>query len=442
MANIFNKAIAFITIPIFARLLTTQEYGNVSTYSSYVMILQYFMGLSSEYTIRNAYVEFKDDIPVYMASIYSLSTICSLLVVVVVITVNSVFVKVSSFFVCVCCLCQAFMAFLINAMTYNYMMEKKHIKRVVLIAGPNFLSVLFGISFVLMLSSHRDIGRIIGYVLAFTIVGTWCLASVFIQNGCSFNTKYWHYILKIAPPLVAHGLSMAALSQLDRIMLTSIRNASETGIYSIIYSLSMVALAVTQALQGIWTPWFTEKYILKEYEQINKKANEYLLLIANLTTIIMLIAPEILKAMAPSSYWGGIKMIPPLVLSSYFIYAYSYFVGLELHEKMSKNIAVLTLVSTGTNAILNYIFIPKYGALAAAFTTLFSYFLLFVLHWWSCNRINANIFMLRRFIVPSALVIASSVVFYLMERLFVVRWLVATIVMLFAFLRLKDEFVK
>ena len=68
IANVKNKAIAFITIPIFTRLLSTGEYAIVSTYTSYVLILQYLMGFSSEYTIRNAYVDYKNEIDEYMAS--------------------------------------------------------------------------------------------------------------------------------------------------------------------------------------------------------------------------------------------------------------------------------------------------------------------------------------------------------------------------------------
>lgn len=42
IANVLNKAIAFITLPIFSRLLTTDDYGMVSTYSAYVTII-YFL---------------------------------------------------------------------------------------------------------------------------------------------------------------------------------------------------------------------------------------------------------------------------------------------------------------------------------------------------------------------------------------------------------------
>ena len=80
LANMINKAMAFITIPIFTRMLTTSEYGNVSTYTSYVLILQYFMGLSSEYTIRNAFIDYKTDIPRYMSAVCLLASINSVVI--------------------------------------------------------------------------------------------------------------------------------------------------------------------------------------------------------------------------------------------------------------------------------------------------------------------------------------------------------------------------
>ena len=38
LGNIFDKAIAFITIPIFTRLLSTEDYGIIGTYLSKVFL--------------------------------------------------------------------------------------------------------------------------------------------------------------------------------------------------------------------------------------------------------------------------------------------------------------------------------------------------------------------------------------------------------------------
>lgn len=438
LANLFNKAIAFITIPIFTRLLTTSEYGNVNTYLSYVLILQYFMGLSSEYTIRNAFVDYKDDISSYMASVYTLSCISSTLVSLLVLFINYKFCFFS-FGLCVCCLIHSFFTFIINAVSYRLMMERKYIKRAIYIAGPNFFSVILGIIFIFFMSTSKDVSRINGYLVSYLLFGGVALISCFSKAKFRINIKYWIYIIKISPPMILHGLSVSALAQADRIMITSMRTSSETGIYSIIYNLSMVASAVTQALQGIWTPWFTEKYKEKKYEEINKRASRYLMFAAFLVVLIMFVSPEVLKFMLPESYWDGETMIPPLVLSSYFIYVYSYYVGLELHEKKTKIISIITVIATIFNIALNYFFIPHFGALAAAYTTLFSYILLCALHWYNGQRINREILKFRNFIIPTFLVTSSSLMFYILNDFWWARWGIVILICLVVLIIFKKN---
>ena len=70
--NICTKAIAFLTIPIFTRLLSTGEYGIVNTYTSWVHIASIVVTLSLYNSFRMAYVEKKEDFESYCASILRL----------------------------------------------------------------------------------------------------------------------------------------------------------------------------------------------------------------------------------------------------------------------------------------------------------------------------------------------------------------------------------
>ena len=223
IASIINKAIAFVTIPIFTRLLTVKEYGNVSTYSSYVSIIYYFMGLSSEYTIRNAFADYENDVPQYIASMYSLSVISSLIVSAIVLILNKFVFQMTSFWICGFCLIQAAMTFFVNAKTYELMMRKAYYKRAIFMSGPNILSVAVALSVLPFMAHNRDIGRMMSYVFSYIIFGLYCIIVVLKNADVKQLGKYWAYIIKIAPPLIVHGLSVIALSQLDRIMITSMR---------------------------------------------------------------------------------------------------------------------------------------------------------------------------------------------------------------------------
>lgn len=427
IANVLNKAIAFITLPIFSRLLTTDDYGMVSTYSAYVTIIYFFMGIASEYTIRNAYVDFKGEISRYMSTMFLLCSFISIIVSCIIVGLNAFYLHFSNTFICICCVIQSFMTYINTAIANKYMMEQDYIKRAIITAMPNLCSVALGIIFAILLKNNRAEGRILGYVIGISVFGIFNLFITWHKSRPCINRTYIKFILSLSPPLIIHGLSVVALSQFDRIMLTSLKNSSETGVYSLIYSLSMVAMAVTSAIEGVWIPWFTSKYIEGKYYEINKRAEKFLLLTAVLMLEIMLAAPEVLKFMTPATYWTGINLTPPLVASCFFMYMYSFSSGLELFEKKTKQISVITMLAAGINIILNYILIPAFGSLAASCTTLFSYLLSFALHFLNARKINTKVFECKIYLAPIIILLIGTIIFYTCLNYVLLRWLIIII---------------
>lgn len=59
------------------------------------------------------------------------------------------------------------------------------------------------------------------------------------------------------------------------------------------------------------------------------------------------------------------------------IFAYSLYVNIEHYYKKTPYITVNTIIAAASNIVLNFIFIPRYGYIAAAYTTLASYFISF-----------------------------------------------------------------
>ena len=116
--NIVSKAVAFLTIPVFTRLLTTSEYGIVNTYSSWVQIVSVIMTLSLFNSFRTAVVEKKDDFDAYCASVLRLGGIFSILwtaAAVIGILVSPVLREI--WWMVICCIIQAYGTFCVTLMS-------------------------------------------------------------------------------------------------------------------------------------------------------------------------------------------------------------------------------------------------------------------------------------------------------------------------------------
>ena len=100
----------------------------------------------------------------------------------------------------------------------------------------------------------------------------------------------------------------------------------------------------------------------------------------------MLLGPEVVLFFGGEKYYQSIEIMPAIILGCFMMGAYTLYVNVEFYEKKTIIISIMTIISAIFNFTTNYIFIPKYGYIAAAYTTLASYFLLFVLHYFACRQ--------------------------------------------------------
>lgn len=425
IGNVFNKAIAFLTIPIFTRLMSTTDYGIVNTYMSWVSILSVIIGLSLGSSIRSAYIDFKDNLEEYISSIFFLSLLNFIVSSTVIIILSYFFIKKIDIFLVILCLIQSYMAFIINSITIKYMVNIDYIKRTLILALPNIFIAILSVILLLNMNSHKYLGRIIPYVIVTSILGCYYLIKYFIKGKNFINKEYWKYGIILSIPLIFHGLSINVLSVSDRTMITAFRTASETGIYSLVYNLSMIPLVVTSSIESIWIPWFNKKLQNNERNVINENVKVYIEIVIVVMIGVLMLGPEILVIMAPKEYWSGKILLPPILLASFFIFLYSISVDLEYYYKSTKIIATNTIIAAGINLGLNFIFIPKYGAIAAAYTTVCAYIVSFGIHYKAARKIDNQLFPFKTYVKPILIMSIAVSVSYIIMDYTVVRWTIA-----------------
>jgi len=300
----------------------------------------------------------------------------------------------------------------------------------------NVFITVFSIILLFQIEDNKYLSRIIPYVIVYSLVGFYFyLKYINIRNKKSIK-NYYKYALTISVPLVFHGLSTTVLFSADRIMLTFYRSASETAVYSLIYSLSMITIVFKASLESLWIPWFNDKIIKNLIDEINSAVKKYITLILSAMICLLLVSPEILHIMAPKEYWGGGDMIPLVISASFFMFLYSISVNLEYYYKSTKMIAINTISVAILNVILNMIFIPKYGAIAAASTTLVSYIISFVVHYLMARKLDNRLFAFKLYVIPIIMMGSSVLIFYNLTENILIRWIVASGILAWCMLQL------
>lgn len=427
IATLFNKGIAFLTIPIFSRILTTADFGVVTTYSSWVDILTVVFSLALYLSIRTAFIDFEGKEISYLNTVITFTLIFGAVIGCIVIGTSKIIGKIDLIIVALAILQGIASAILNDYMTY-LMMKFSYIKRTLLMILPNFLSVVLALIIIINnVTSKRYMGRIWPMAIVYIVFGIIICIDIYIKEQPRIIPNQIKYGLKFSLPLVLHGIALNILSQSDRTMITWLVGADQTGIYSLAYSFGMIATVITTALEGIWVPWFFTKLKTRNIEEINKQAINYIKLMTYAMVALIMVGPEIYKILADKSYWDGIKIIPPIVLANYMIFAYTLYVNVEHYYKKTAGVTINTLIAAGCNIILNIIFIPQFGYVAAAYTTLTSYLIALLLHIRCSRKIEKNVLPFKIFVFPILEIIIITLVYYFLLDIPVARWILLAV---------------
>lgn len=440
IGNIFNKGISFLTVPVFTRIMSTADYGIVTTYNSWIGILSMLVGFALHTSIRMAAVDYKDKLDDFMSSIILFVTLTSFGITAVVAGGIKLLHIDSNIVLVVICMLQAYASATIEDYSNYLMMKYEYKARTALMILPNFISVVLSVYMIkYVLESDLYLGRIIPTAVVTILFGLVTVFITFKKGKFRINKEYIKYAMAISAPLILHGIALNILSQSDRIMITSLADAAQTGIYSLIYNFSMIATVITTTLEGIWVPWFINKLKLNSRDEINVVAKDYINLMTYAMVALILVAPEVVKILANERYWEGISIIPPVVLANYVIFAYSLYVNIEHYYKKTPYITVNTIISAASNIVLNFIFIPRYGYVAAAYTTLASYLISFMLHTRYAKKLEPNLYPLKRFLYPLIELLAVTILFYVFEETFAIRWAIMIIYILAMFYKERNR---
>ncbi len=382
VSSVLVKAMSTITTPIFTRLLSTEEYGTVQTFGSWDNLLITFFSLNLTYSIGRAKLDFEGELDKYIGSMQLLGTLFSFLLSSIVIIFISPFSSIFELTKFQSILLVSYMLFQ-NAITLNQngFRYRYQYKQNIAIAWYSTLSTsILSLILIYVFRYNRDDLRIIGLVSPTILLSLYFWIKNIHQGNISVNWEHWKYGLKLSLPLILHTVSLHILAQSDRIFITKICGKTDTAFYSLAYAIGSLLTLITGAVSQGWLPWFHDTYFEGKFEEIKKNAKPIVILGCYGGLACIALAPEIVLVMGGSRYLRGVPCVAPVVLGVICSSIYTHYVNIELHLKKTIFVSAGTIIAACFNIAANAIFIPIYGFVAAAYTTLAGYMLLMFIH--------------------------------------------------------------
>lgn len=440
ICNLLQKGISFIVVPLYTRLLTTSEYGEYSVFFSWQSIFIIFATLNLHcgvYT-RNL-VKYPNDRDRYTAAMQGLSTLITLLFFVIYCffakSIENLLQIKSTLWIIMFLYFIFFPA--VSFWSTRQRVENKYIKMVFVTLLMSVLIPVISLTLLLNTNLRQD-SLILGNLSIQIAFGIFFYAYHFIKGKVFFIREYWIDGVRFNIPLVPHYLSLIVLSQSDRIMIQKMCSSSDAGIYSLTYSVALALTIFISSVSGAFVPWAYEKLREKDYKSLKDISFILTSGMAFITLLIVAIAPEIILTLGGKKYARAVWCIPPIALGVFFTFVYEFFVNVEFYNGKTKYVAIASVVGAFMNIILNALLIPVYGFIAAAFTTLFCYFLFVIMHYMFMRRVTKEkIYDIKGLSVISFVLILLIFVFSLTYNSILMRYILIAIILCIAIVKRK-----
>ncbi|MCM1371294.1 MAG: oligosaccharide flippase family protein [Clostridium sp.] len=417
LSSIIVMIVSFLSLTIFTYILKTEEYGIVNFFTSTVNILTIILSLSFTTASSRFYydkgINYKSFVKTTITFILIYNAI-SFVIIFLLRNYISSYLNISNILL-ILILIGTFLNIFIEYYS-GYLTATQNAKRYLMVKNlPLILNTIFTIILVLMFKDTDGAYIRILCILFFNLV---LVAFLFFKYKKVFSEKFDRVILKnvllYSVPIVVHLLSNYLLTYFDKLTINQYIGTSSMGIYAFATKIAEILLLFINAINLSWAPVFYSNE--GNYDKVKSLLKKYFQIILFAFLGITFFAENFAKLIISSEYYEALSIVPLLAFGYMFVFLYQIYINYSLYKKKTINITINTILSAVLNIVLNIIFVPKYGYIAAAVSTVISYIFLFGLHYFNSKVIlKGKVFEIKNFKFEF-LTITLGVIIYLITK--------------------------
>ncbi len=443
VCGILQNGLNIITLPVFTRVLTEEQYGLSSTFFAWNDLLTVVCTLRLSYGVFDkGLLKYGGKRDSFESSLLGLTTTLSVIMLALYLLFHDMIQNIfgMSFILCLSLFINQIFAPALLFWTARNKFEYKYQKFTAVTIVTAIVSTLLNLMAVLTMDYDRGTVKILSYQLIWCIVYIIFYVYIFARGKTFYQKDMWAYALKFNIPLIPYFLSTLILDKADRIMIDNFCGKSYVALYSVSYNLGRLMVLLTSALDATITPWMYQKIKEERYDNCKKITTSILAVFIIIATGFMIFAPELVTLFAAPEYKEAVYVIPPVIASYFFVMLYQVVAKVEFYYERTKTIASVTLAAAVLDIILNYFAIPKFGYIAAGYTTLISYITMALFHMAVSYKlakeknIQNKIFSWGKLLLLGIVMILITIFVNLLYRWVALRFLILAAIIIAAFI--------
>ena len=391
ICSVLQKCLSIITMPLFTRLMSTEQYGEMTVYTSWTGLFSIILTFNLAYgSFSPAMLKFEKDREGYVSSIQGICIVLTCIFVAIYLPFTSLWnglFKMSTLLV-ILLIFETFAANSINLWSGLRRFEYVYKPVVALTLAMSIGSTVVSVLAVLMSEeTKKGSARIIGHAAVWIAIGLVIFIYSTVKGKKLFNKEYWSYALKFNVPLLAYYRSQMIFNQSDRIMIDHYCGKGKAAIYGVAYTLAIMLTFVLNAINNSYVPWFYKKIKLGKEEENAKVSLGIAGIMAVLILSLVMVAPEVIRVMAGKEYLEAKWIIPPVAISLLLLFYAQLFINVQFYYEKKGKLVYASVGAAVINIILNALLIPSVSYIAAGYTTLVSYIIFAVMNYFTMKSV-------------------------------------------------------
>ena len=321
LASLITKGIGYITTPLFTRLLSPEEFGQVSVYLTWVQIFGVIAMFSlSSGVFNNGMVDFPERRNEYSFSMLMLSnviTLCfSAIILILYPLIKTQLDMELSLVILMCVLFLVQPAY--NFWTAKQRYELKYKWTVIWTVFKALLSPTIAIICILLFQNSRLYARLFGAEATLIVIYVFFYLHLGNKSKWKLDVGFWKAAFFFNLPLIPHYLSTYLLSNSNKLLISALVSDAAVAYYSVAHSVATVGTIIWTSINSTLIPYTYEHCKKEDYKSVNRITLPILSAFAVACIFLMMLAPEIVAIMATADYMEAIYVIPPTIGGIFF----------------------------------------------------------------------------------------------------------------------------
>jgi O-antigen/teichoic acid export membrane protein len=191
----------------------------------------------------------------------------------------------------------------------------------------------------------------------------------------TFSSPTARQLLSFGTPYVFAGLATFVLNLSDRYFLRHFASLHEVGLYSLAYNFGDILILLVTALRMGYAPFVFSNMKSPDAPRLYARVLTYYVVGMGMVALTVgLFANEVIAIMAAPSYRDAARVVPLVALAQFFHgLAFMVPIGLMIQRRpIFRTVSVF--IAAGINLGLNFLWIPRFGMMGAAWATVVAFF--------------------------------------------------------------------